>query len=307
MRSRGSRAVPIALFAGMVVAWGLNYLFVRQGVTYADSLWLAAARSAIGAGVTAAWLRAAGRPIRGLGAKGVRDALVIGVPTTGLFFGLWFTAAEQVLPGEAAVIVYTFPLWVAALSPPVLGHRLRAAQVAAMLAGFAGVGLVALPPGTAGTTADIGPIAELLLAAFCWALGTVVFRRRFAPSEMERANLWQLLGGTAALAVGLLGFQRTDLPHVALPLGLDLLWLGVIGTGFAYIVWYRFLAEVQAARLSTFVFLVPVVALVASALLFAERLVVWQLAGVGLIVLATGAVGAMREVPGAARPDTSRG
>lgn len=288
------RLVPAVLFAGMVLAWGLNYLFVRQGLAYAPPLLLAAARSLLGSVVTAAWLLAAGAGIGGLPRRSVRDALALGVPTTGVFFGLWFTAAEQVLPGEAAILVYTFPLWVALLSPAVFGQRPRPLGLLAVVGGFSGVVLVALPQGFDVGVGGLTPIAELLGGAFAWALGTVLFRWRFRREEVDRANFWQLLGGSALLLGAALAVPPGFSFVWSWTLGVDVLWLGAVGTGFAYAVWYRFLAEIEAARLSTFLFLVPVVALAASAVFFGERLAVVQLVGVALVVASLAVVGAPR-------------
>jgi len=139
-----STSTTVGLFAILVVAWGLNYLFVPYGLQVASPLWLAWFRAAVGAlGVLAIvrWTSGYGH----LDARGRRDAMLIGIPNTAIFYGLWFTAARSIAPGETAVLVYTFPLWVAILSGPMLHDRVSAVGWGGIAAGFGGVVLISQP------------------------------------------------------------------------------------------------------------------------------------------------------------------
>ncbi|HYK93946.1 MAG TPA: EamA family transporter [Thermoplasmata archaeon] len=273
----------VGMYLALVVAWGLNYLFVHAGLAYSPPLWLAAGRSTIGAVGVGVLLLLSRRPPAGLGWTGRRDALLLGLPNTAMFFGLWFVAAGSVLPGEAAVVVYTFPLWVALLSPTVLGYRLGSIPAMAVVAGFGGIVLVTEPWSGATSLPPIAAVLELLGGAVSWAVGTVLFQRRFRPAEMQEANFYQLLGGSA----GLLAASALLSPVPAtpgLPLVAILLWLGLVGTAASYSIWFYLLARTPAARLSSYVFLVPIVALAASVLLVGERLEAVQVVGVATVV-----------------------
>ncbi len=280
-----------ALFLVVVVAWGLNYLFVDVGLTAASPLWLAFLRAGVGGAATAPLLFRS-RTSPSLDRRGVRDAMLLGVPNTGLFLALWFLGAQYVLPGVAAVVIYTFPLWVALLSRPILGHVLAPMQTAAIAAGFVGVALISQVWEVAGGTVALLPLAALLGAAICWAFGTVLFQRRFRPEHSLDANAWGLLGGTLFLGAAVALVAPAPLPHLGSPaLWESVAWLGLIGTGLAYASWYTLLARTRAATLSAYLFLVPVVALVASAVVFGERLVAIQLLGVGLVLVSLLGIG----------------
>ncbi len=273
-----------ALFGLLVVIWGLNYLFVKAGLADSAPLWLATLRAGIGAlGIAVLLLSPA---VRGsLDSRGRRDALLIGVPTTGLFFGLWFLAAGLVLPGVAAVVIYTFPLWVALLSSPVLHQSLGVRAWAAVAGGFAGVTLLAQPWQSSGSPVPLIALFELLGGALCWAIGTVVFQRRFRPTEFPAANVYQMIGGAVTLLAASLAFEYREFPSLSPELTGIVLWLGLVGTALAYAIWYGLLARTRAATLSAYVFLVPIVALVASAIVFDERLAAIQILGVGVVLL----------------------
>jgi len=277
---------PFALAAGFVsvaLIWGLNYLFVRDGLTLAAPLWLAALRAGVGAIGVGAFILLRSTP-RTLDRPGRVAAILLGLPNTALFFGLWFAAARDVLPGETAVIVYTFPLWVAILAGPFLGDRPGLVGWAAIGVGFAGVVLISQPWDGGSGRLQLLPVAELLLGAMSWAIGTVLMQRRFRPTELLEANAYQLIGGAVALVVAAAVLEPSSLPAASPLLVADVLWLGLMGTAVAYTIWFYLLGRVPATSLSAFTFLVPVVALAASSVVYGERLDVVQVAGVLLVL-----------------------
>lgn len=296
MATPPSRPITGGLFAVLVLAWGLNYLFVRAGLGYCPPLWLAAGRTAVGAAVAAAILLARRPGGSQLDGAARRDALLLGLPTSTLFFGLWFVGEVGVLPGEAAVIVYTFPLWVAILAHPVLGQRVGGLAAGAIGLGFGGIVLMTEPWSGTGAPAPIASVVELLAAAVMWAVGTVLFQRRFAGRQMQEANVYQLLGGALALLLLSGGFEPQP-PTFSVPLLLILLWLGAIGTAVAYGIWFWLLASVPAATLAAYVFLVPVVALGFSVALLGERLAPLQVVGVAAVVVSLYLTGTQRGGP----------
>jgi len=117
---------------------------------------------------------------------------------------------------------------------------------------------------------------------------------------MLEANAFQVLGGAAALLAVLLLVAPTPVPRFTPALGITVVWMGVLGTAIAYSLWFTLLAETRAAKLSAYVFLVPVVALTASAVIFGERLSPLQFVGVGLVLLAIYAIGRAPDTGGAA-------
>jgi drug/metabolite transporter (DMT)-like permease len=281
------------LLALLILTWGFNYLFVAVGLTAAGPIWLAIFRSGFGFLGTLVLVTLA-RAWGTLDAAARRDALLLGLPNTTLFFGLWFVAARSVPPGIASVVIYTFPLWVALLSAPVLGRPLGRVAWLAIATGFVGVALVSEAWTHVGPGLSIAPILELLAAASSWAVGTVLFQRRFNAPQMLSASAYQLAGGTLGLCGALLLTGVEPLPRVTLDFVAAVLWLGILGTAVGYAIWFTLLGRTPAARLSAYLFFVPVVALTASILLLGERLVWVQAAGVGLVILAIYGIGRAR-------------
>ena len=285
MIARPRRTADAGAMGFVVTVWGLNYLFVREGLTLAPPIWLAAFRAGLGAIVLVPVLLMSGR-YSGVSRIDVRDALAIGIPNTAAFFGLWFLAAGAVLPGETAVLVYTFPLFVTLLAPLILGTRATRNQLLAVAGGFGGVVLVCQPwVGGSAAVAPL-PVLALLLAALSWALGTVLFKRRFSGRAVLAANSVQLVGGAAGLLVAAVLVEGPALPAPSVPLLATVVWLGVLGTAVAYAIWFALLDRTPATTLSAYTFLVPLVALLASAILLGERIDLTQSVGILVVILA---------------------
>jgi len=281
------------LFALMVLAWGFNYLFVVVGLRSAGPVWLATFRVGIGlAGMLVLVTLARGWGT--LDPRGRRDAMLLGIPNTTLFFGLWFVAARSVPPGIASVVIYSFPFWVALLSAPVLGRPIGRTAWLAIVTGFAGVALISQSWTLLGPHLSIWPIVELLAASVSWAAGTVLFQRRFQAPEILSASAYQLAGGFLGLLLILVATGVEPIPRFTPDFIASVLWLGLIGTAVAYAIWFTLLGHTPAARISAYLFLVPLVALTASVVLLGERLAWAQVAGVGLVLAAIYGIGRAR-------------
>jgi drug/metabolite transporter (DMT)-like permease len=176
------------------------------------------------------------------------------------------------------------------LSFILLRQKVRWIAWASVVAGFLGVVLIEQPWRGSSTGIPAGAIVELLVAAASWALGTVLLKARIGGPGLRTANGFQLLTGTGALIVGAIVFEPHPVIQVNSDFVLSIVWLGIVGTSLAYVVWFMLLERFPASTVSTWAFLTPVVALVASLLLFHESLDAFQLVGVAAILIGAFAI-----------------
>ncbi|MGA7649180.1 MAG: EamA family transporter, partial [Thermoplasmata archaeon] len=81
-------------------------------------------------------------------------------------------------------------------------------------------------------------------------------------------------------------------------------YLGILGTAVGYSIWLDLLGRTRAATLGAYLFVVPVVALAASTLIFHEQLSYPQLVGVVFVLASIYGIG---KAPGASDPLTTPG
>lgn len=258
------------------VAWGTTYITTTELLPPGRPL-LAAVARALPAGLV---LAIAGRT-RPMG-RWVPKVLVLGTLNVGGFFVLLFTAAYRLPGGVAATLGAVQPLVAGSLAALVLAERLRFMRLVAGVMGVAGVALLVLRAGAA-----LDPVGVLagLGGALSMASGVVLTKRWGRPVPLLTFTAWQLVaGGLLVLAPALVIEGPPPAPTVGNLAGY--LWLTSVGTGGAFLLWFRGVERLPVAQISLLVLLSPVVATGAGWLVLGQRLTAAQLAGAALVLTA---------------------
>jgi drug/metabolite transporter (DMT)-like permease len=198
------------------------------------------------------------------------------------FFG-W--GIERVASGLAGVLNATTPLFTLAFALTTRSERLSAVRVAGLLLGFVGVVLLAAPWRTTALGGSLPGVGACLLGSACYA-ASYIYARRFLIGRGFSA----LALSTGQMAAGALLLVLATPVVVRGPITLtptvisSVLVLGVLGTGVAYVLNYRLIADEGAVAASTVTYLIPVVAVVLGALILNEPLT-WHLLAGGVVVL----------------------
>lgn len=208
-------------------------------------------------------------------------ALVLGALNIGAFFALLFVAAYRLPGGVAATIGAVQPLLAAGLSTGLLGERLSLRTVIAGAVGVAGVSMLVL---RADARLDGIGVAAAVGGAVVMATGVVLSKRWASSAPPLAATGWQLVaGGVLLLPVALVveGAPPTSLTAANLA-GYG--YLAVVGSAFAYVLWFRGIRALPATDVTFLGLLSPVVATAVGWLALGQSLTVAQGLG-GLVVL----------------------
>lgn len=277
-----SSRLEILGFAFIVTVWGLNYPASVTGIANSSPIWLAFFRA-----FTAFLTFSVVLLILKTRVKLTRKQLIIGIlggiPGSCLFFGLWFLGMLTVDPGIASVLVTAYPLWMLFMAVPVLGETPSRVKVGAALSGFVGVALasdVLFQHTNNNIVADI----ELLVSGLGFGMMNIIFKKYFRGKELLKANQLQLAGGFLVLgAWALLSEPFSVIKWNSAFIG-SVLWLGVLGTAVAYTLWFILLSRYNASSMGVYMFMIIVVALVASFFLYGETINAVQLVGIVVII-----------------------
>jgi drug/metabolite transporter (DMT)-like permease len=176
-------------------------------------------------------------------------------------FFLFAWGEQRVTSGMAGVLNGTTPLFTLAVAVLALDEeRLTANRLVGLLAGFVGVVIVVGPWADGGVNAVSGQLA-CLGAAACYGI-SFPYTRRFLANRGYPAlalSAVQLGIGAAVMLVVVPLFVRSPVALTAPVLG-SILTLGAVGTGVAYLLYYRLIAEAGATNASLVTYLIPVVA-----------------------------------------------
>lgn len=284
-----SRTGIIAAFGAVYILWGSTYLAIRFAIETIPPFLMAGTRFLIAGSLLYAWSRWKGAPKPT--ARHWRSAAIIGGLM--LFFGNGgVTWAEQVIPsGIAALLVATVPMWIVFIDW--LWHRAARPHVRVLIGLVIGViGAVVLTgPGAFVGASGVNPFGALalLIATISWAFGSLYSRKAPLPASPLLGPAMEMLAG--GLFLYFLAFIMGEPAHVNLDAlsfrsMFSLGYLVIFGSllGFTSYIWL--LRVTSAARVSTYAFVNPVIAVFLGWALAGEPLTLQTLIAAGIIVIA---------------------
>jgi drug/metabolite transporter (DMT)-like permease len=282
MIARPTRSDWLTLMA-LGLMWGTSYVFIKLGVQTLPTFTLIAARLGIGLALLATVVAFAGerlpRDLRIYGHLVVMSVINIVLP-----FALITTAERSVDSALAAVLNGAVPLFVIVLAALFLHDEpLTVNRLVGLGVGYLGViVLVSRSLGAGGSTLN-GELA-LLLSTAAYGAGAVYARRNVRGLRPMIPALFQV--GFAFLIVTTLALLTEQPWNVSWSPNaiIAVVWLGILGSGFAYLANFRLLARIGATRTSLVAYLLPIVGIVSGALMFGEVVDVRIVIGTILII-----------------------
>jgi len=297
--SSPGRLAVLAAFGSVYLCWGATYTAMSIGVRLLPAPILAGTRMMIGAAIMLSFCALTGKQLFYSRRTMARLALVGAMM---LFCGnLGLVWSEQYLAsGLAALIAAVIPLYVAVIESLLPGgERLRLRGLAGLGLGMLALAALLWPSFHAalGETRRVGrpmqivAAAAILLGALSWAAGSVLFRRMRLPVHPLVAAGWEMLA--AGLCHLLLATVLWQWPHAV--------WttrsVGAVGylvlfgslLGFSCYIWL--IHHVPVAKVATYAYVNPVVAVILGALVLREHLLpteyVGMVAVLGAVALVT--------------------
>jgi probable blue pigment (indigoidine) exporter len=240
----------VTLFTALApVAWGSTY-FVTQSLLPADRPLFAGLVRALPIGLLIlAWRRELPH-----GSWWWRAGL-LGVLNIGVFFALIFLAAYHLPGGLAATMTAVSPIVVMMLAWAWAGESPRPA---ALVGGGVGVAGVTLLVEQAGFAADPVGVLAALGAVATSAVGFTLVRRWTPPTDLLTFTSWQLVaGGLVLFPVAFLVEGAPPALDVRAVIGFA--YLGLVGTGLAYLAWFTGVRRLGAGSTSLIGLVNPVV------------------------------------------------
>ena len=271
-------AAPLKIMAGLAViyvVWGSTYFAIRIAIETLPPMTMAGLRWLIAGLPLYVLLRLRGEPIR----PPRRQWLAAGVIGSLMLLGgngLVCWAEQTVASGLAALIVGTVPLWIVLLEWLVFrGTRPTGRMLGGLILGLAGILILVGPRRLGGQPIHLpGGIALLLACAF-WALGSLYSRRADLPRSTWLATAMEMiLGGAVLLIVGLAVGEagKLDLAAISLRSVLALGYLVVFGSVVALTTYLWLLQVCLPARVATYAYVNPVIAILLGTLFANEPL-----------------------------------
>jgi len=262
--------------------WGASFLFMRVAANDFGAVPLVEMRLGLGALVLLPFLwRARARFPARLWPK----LALIGAINSAVPFVLFAWAAQRAPAGIGAIANAMTVLFTALVGFLFFGEKIGARRSLALLAGFAGVVVLASSK-VAGASIGWAVVAGAT-AAFLYGIGINLVRRHLTglpPAAVAAATL-----SASALLVLPFAVQAWPRHAIGLQSWLSASMLGVLCTGIAFVMYYRLIGRVGASRASTVTYLVPLFGVAWAWMLLGEPLT-WPMAIAGAMILGSVAI-----------------
>jgi drug/metabolite transporter (DMT)-like permease len=280
--------IAVSLLVVCCLFWGAQQVLIKATLAELPPFYQASLRF-IGATVLLMlWCKWRKIPLWGRDGSlkpGIVAGLLFAVEFSAIYMGLQFTSASRL-----TVFLYTSPFWVAVLVPLwVPAEKIGKWQWLGLILAFCGVTLAMFDGFSSATSTSVGHWKGDLLAlagGLGWGLTTVVIRTSVLSKLSPEKLLFYQISISAAL-----------LPIVSMLMGESWQqnWSGfaissmliqtVVGAFISYLAWMWMLSRYPATKISGFVFLTPLFALLVGNVWLGEALTLPLIAGLACVAV----------------------
>ena len=265
-----------------VLLWSTGFVSAKYGLPYADPFIFLSVRILIAAILLFALARILKMPV-GIGRQAVARSGLIGFFLHACYLGGVFYSIAQGLPaGVAAVVTSLQPVLVSVFAVKVLGEQLRRTQIAGLLTGLVGVVLVLGPSIDAQIPAPA--IIAILVALMGSTTATLLQKKLGADIPLISGTAYQYLFSGCVLGLIALATQETSITW-NLRFTLAFVWLILILSVGAILLLLWLLNTGSAAKVSSLFYLVPPATAIEAFFLFGEKVNTQGFLGIGITAL----------------------
>ncbi len=271
-------AIELPLLAAI---WGGSFLLMKIGGGEFGPILFMALRTTI-ACIFLMVLLASKRQLSSL-LSHKKHLFIVGLMNTAIPFVLFGWATLTLSAGSTSVLNATVPMFGAIVAFFWLKDRLAFTGVIGLIIGFIGVYVLMLDKINAPNSQVILPMFAVMLAALFYGIGANYTKKYLTGLKpLTLATGSQLSASLVLLPLSFIYLPNT-LPSMAAINSVVV--LGIVCTGFAYILFFRLIAEMGPTKAISVTYLIPAFGLFWGAVFLNEQITATMLIGCALILL----------------------
>lgn len=274
-------------FGLVYVLWGSTYLAIDIAVAHIPPPLMCAIRFTIAGVIMLGYCMLQGEKIRYSARELLQFAIVGNLLLMGGNLTLSF-AERYIASGLAALLVASMPLWFLVLDSLLLGdHHISPRGMFGLALGFAGTIVLLWPQLMATGNVDRRQLwwsIALLGGALSWAFGSVLSKKWQRGTHAFGATAWQVFFagmGNSVFALASRDFRHATWTRSGIG---AIAYLVVCGSLIGYTAYIYILSHAPTAKVSTYAYVNPVVAVFLGWLILHESIDRFILAGSAIII-----------------------
>lgn len=213
--------------------------------------------------------------------------IVLGLVNIAIPWLLISWAETHIDSGVASILNATMPLFTILIAPLVVSDdKITLPKLAGLATGFIGVVILFSPSLGKGWTSSAMGQAAVLAATFCYAIATIYAHKKAHGLPPQMQSFLQFSMGTLIVwSLTLVVEKQITLPNLPIT-WVALLWLGLLGSGLAYVIYFDLLHRIGPTRMSMVTYIPPLVGVLLGIFFLGEAFH-WQ-ALVGALLILSG-------------------
>jgi drug/metabolite transporter (DMT)-like permease len=265
-----------------VLLWSTGFVGAKYGLPYADPFVFLSVRILLAAALLFALAKLMKMPVR-IGSTAVVRSGLIGFFLHACYLGGVFYSIAQGLPaGVAAVVTSLQPVLVSVLAVKVLGEKLRIGQMIGLLTGLIGVILVLGP--SIDAKIPTPAIVAILVALMGSTTATLLQKKMGSDIPLISGTAYQYLFSGCILGGIAIATQETSITW-NLRFTASFVWLVLVLSVGAILLLLWLLNTGSAASVSSLFYLVPPATAIEAFFLFGEKVDTQGFLGIGITAL----------------------
>jgi drug/metabolite transporter (DMT)-like permease len=280
----------VAMYSVAGLIWGASFLFIELALTFLNPIGVAFWRTVFGAlSMLVAMLILKSKLPKSFDAW--KHLTIAGIYMGSVPYVLFAYAQTQVTSALAAIINAVTPITtVIVILIAFRTEKLKPHVITGIVVGLVGVLVVLGAWHGFGSNSPLA-ILSLLVAITLYGIGTPYVRKNITPLNLPTEV--SVFGQIGTAAITLLPFYLVSGPLITSTPNLQsvasIVTLGALGSGIAYLFYYKILEVVGSAIASSVTYITPVIAVILGVLLLGEELHWYEPVG-GLIVILGAAI-----------------
>lgn len=226
--------------------------------------------------------------MRRLFAASLRDEAILalgGLTGGSIYFLAENSALGITFASNVSLLISTAPIFTILIERMLWKTPLRKSLLGGSLLALAGVAAVVINEGMSFKISPLGDILTII-AAILWAAYCIIVKRMSKDYDTFFITRKVFFYGIiSVLPVFLLTTDAEDYARLALPpVWLNLLFLGMMASMLCYLIWNIAVKALGADKASNYIYVVPLVSIIASSIFLGEPLTIYTFIGAAAII-----------------------
>ncbi len=284
LRPKFKPSLRVLLILVMLI-WASSFIFIKWGLMELKPFNLAFWRFLIATPILFSYVFLTKKEeLMRFSKKDLLPLVVLGLSGVSLLYAVQFLALKYTTAINGSILINSAVLFIVVFSFAFLGEKLTETRTAGTIIGIFGITIVLSNGNLAFLSTDTF-LGDLLMIfdGFLWAIYTIAGKILISDRDGDAVTAWAFVFGTLTL-LPFLHYEGLQIPML-LTTWVSVLFLSVLCSFFAYIVWYRAIAVEDASKISIYIYLVPFFTAIMAVAFLDESLTISKAVGGFLTIL----------------------